>query len=146
MYTVKQSKLSEIEQTSIRKIVNEVIDEYRDFYLTKNNLRLFIRENLDLLFENVEKGDLIVFSDNSITLMTGFADKSSRKYLKVLARTEEEQIDIINKVLSTIDIDLYIKPKKNNPLVRTLKKLRFVFVGGRGEEILMFRKAGEMIC
>ena len=63
MIQVKQN-LNKKEKEIIWSLLQELSDVYKDFYITKNNLRLFIRENLDLLYDCLKKGDRIAFDEN----------------------------------------------------------------------------------
>ena len=56
--------------------------------LIRWNGRLFIKENQDLFFQSLNKGDKIAFgTDEGIILVTGFSDKAPRKYLKILSKS-----------------------------------------------------------
>jgi hypothetical protein len=122
-------------------MLDEFIDFYGDFYITRNNLRLFIKENKDLLFECLKKGDKLVYSNkDGVVFVTGFSDKSKRKYVKVLA-TDVESADRLLKVTSWhFTCDLWAKIKKNNPIKKALIKNNYRFCGDRGKELLLCRK------
>ncbi len=129
--------LSKKEKELITSLVHTITDVYGDFYITQNNLRLFIKENLQLVFDNLKKGDKIIFDEKGMVLVVGFSDKAKRKYLKILT-SKPNEIDNYFKVLNwNIDCDLFIKIKKNNPLKASLIKNGFTFAGGRGKEILL---------
>ena len=138
-----KSKLSLEEKNEVNGILQNIVDAYGDFYITQNNLRLFIRDNLDLIHGNLDKGDKIAYDNEGVALLVGYSDNSPRIYLKILAKTERA----INDVARTLVIwnapkeDVFAKFKKTNPAIKILKRLGFVFVGGRGKEVLLVKKA-----
>jgi len=138
-----KTQLSKKEEKAVYTTLQELTDLFGDFYITQNNLRLFIKENMDLLLDNLKKGDKIAFDDKAIAVIVGFSDNANRKYIKVLAKDRESASKIIKVMLWHVKIDLYAKLKKNNPLVSVLKQQGFVFAGGRGKEILLKRTARE---
>ncbi len=135
------SQISKKEQDIINSILEEYIDEYRDFYITQSNFRLFIKENKELLFDSLNKGDKIVFDEEAgIAYVTGWSDKVERKYLKLLVKDLESADKLLNVLFWNIKEDLYIKIKKTNPILSVLQKHDFIFRGNRGREILLLRK------
>ena len=135
------TQISKKQCKTIETILNEFTDEYRDFYVTQSNLRLFIKENEHLLFEALKKGDKITFSEEEgIAFVTGWSDNSPRKYLKLLVKNNDSANRLIKVLLWNIKTDLYIKIKKTNPLLEVLKQNRFMFQGDRGREILLVKK------
>ena len=79
MLTIK-GKLNKKDKLKVREILSNLIDFYGDFYITKNNIRLSIRDNLHILFSDLNKGNKIIFNQNVVGVITGFADKTNRKY------------------------------------------------------------------
>ncbi len=144
MLTYKSGKLSKKDKEIVNSLLENNIDIYSDFYLTRDNLRLFIKENSHLLFECLSKGDKIVFGEEGLLFVTGWSDNSDRKYVKILARTEEDASQLI-KILNwnLPSEELYIKMKKTNPLLRAFQKQGYIFVGDRGKELLLCRKAKQ---
>jgi len=134
------TQISKKECKIIFDLLEEYTDEYRDFYITQSNLRLFIKENPHLLFKALKKGDKIVYGEEGIVFVTGWSDNSKRKYLKVLSKDNNSADKLLKILLWKINTDLYIKIKKNNPLSEILKKNGFYFKGDRGKEILMVKK------
>lgn len=141
MIKYKSGKLSQKDIAIIRDILTDVTDEHRDGYITRNNLRLFLKENTDLLFDGVEKGDKVIYDENKgLIFITGWSDKANRKYIKILAKNDESA-DHLLKIVGwhTTEI-LWAKVKKNNPIRRILQKNGFRFAGDRGKEILLMRE------
>jgi len=125
----------------VKSILDELTDEYRDFYITKSNFRLFIKENEHLLFEALQRGDKIVFEEGKgIAFITGWSDKSPRKYLKILAEDNDSANRLLKVLLWNVKEDLYIKIKKTNPIIEILKRNYFIFKGNRGKEMLFVKK------
>ena len=140
MIKVKR-QLSKKDQKLLGITLQELTDLYGDFYITKNNLRLAIKENTDLLFENLQKGDILILDDEEgIAYIGGFADNSPRKYIKILSKTEEKAENLIKVAFQNVKCNLYAKIKKNNPLKLALQRNRFKFAGDRGKEILLVWK------
>jgi len=138
----KDGILNKKEKQYISMIISDTVDVWGDFYITKDRLRLFIRENLHILWESLSKGDKIVYGEEGIILITGFCDNSERKYIKILSNNEENT----NKLLKILnwnitDISLYAKVKKDSYVLKALQKNGFKFKGDRGKEILLFREA-----
>ena len=122
----------------VKSILDNSIDFYADFYLTKSNLRLFIKSNIDLLFEELEKGDKIAYNDKGVLVINGYSDNRNRKYIKILC----DDLKTGNKLLQSlknIEIDLFIKIKKTNPLKEILEENGFEFLKNRGKEVLMIK-------
>jgi len=137
----KSGKLSKKDKVIIENLLNEITDIYKDFYVTRSNLRLFLRENQDILFECLQKGDKIIFGEeDGIILIYGFSDKAKRIYLKILAKDENSASRLLKIVNWSIKTDLYAKIKKLNPLMRVLERNGFRYLKDRGVEALLFRQ------
>ena len=140
MVIFKQGKLSKKEKSVINSILVECKDPYGDAYITKSNLRLFIRENINLVYEGLAKGDKIYYEENEgIIFICGFSDKAPRKYLKILSKDDEATNKLVKSLQWNIKEDLYIKLKKNNPTKLVLERNGFRFAGDRGKECLLCR-------
>ena len=133
------TKLNQEQKEQVTKIVNQINDLDRDFYLTQNNRRLFIRENIEILFNLLEKGDKIVYCNEGIGIVNGYAEKTKRKYVKLLT----DNLKIADEILQLIVWDateiLFVKLKKNNPLIKVFKNNGFIHWGNRGAEELLQR-------
>ena len=134
-----KNNISEKEKIEIDSVLQEISDVYSDFYITRENLRLFIKENSELLYDNLKKGDKIAYSDKGIIFITGWSDKANRIYVKVLSEDFEEVEQLLQVVLYNIKCDLWIKIKKNNPVNQIFQKYGFKFFGSRGAEILLHK-------
>lgn len=144
MITFK-SVLSDKEKKHIVSLFYQITDFYGDFYITRNNLRLFIKENQNVLFDCLKKGDKIAFNETGMAVICGFSDKANRKYVKFLTE-DNKDIEQFLKVISwNLDCDLYVKIKKNNPQRKVLEDNYFKFAGDRGKEILLVRRARKNV-
>lgn len=153
MIHARTGQLSKKEKSKIESILAEFTDIYGDAYITKNNLRLFIKENSHLLFDCLKKGDKMFYNEqDGIILVIGFSDKAFRKYVKVLAKNEFSADNLIKVMLWNVKCDLYAKIKKNNPLKNILQENGFKFLGNRNKEILLVKNSypnkikGESKC
>ena len=142
MIYFKSGKLSKKEETKILTYLEELDDSFRDFYITKNNLRLFLKDNPELLNESLKNGDKLIYGDEEgLILVTGWSDKKyPRKYAKILAIDENSADKLLKAMAWHIKTDLYIKIKKLNPLLAILKRNNYRFIGNRGVEELLCRK------
>lgn len=144
MITIKQN-LSEKEKLEISGLIDDISDPFGEFFITKDNLRLFIRENKALFFESLKKGNKIVYSEeDGIILIVGYSDNSPRKYIKVLSRNLESAERLLKVLYWNVKEDLWAKVKKENPIRRVLQNNRFRFAGNRGREVLI-RKVFELV-
>lgn len=135
-----KSRLIKKEKLIVAEMVQTFNDYYGDFYITKNNLRLYIKENISLLFEGLKKGDKIVYNNNNLVIVTGFSDKYTRKYIKFLVKDYNRTEDFLSKLSWNLNCDIWAKLKKNNPLVNILQKNNFKWFADRGRECLLYRK------
>jgi hypothetical protein len=140
MIVYKENGLSKKEEAQIYSLLTEVSDVYGDAYITRQNLRLYIRENFDLLKTCLKQGDKIAMDEKSIAVVIGFSDKSPRKYLKILVQDLEDVPALVKTIYWHIKEDLFCKLKNNNPLKDKLLKCGFNFIGGRGKEVLLVHK------
>ena len=136
-----KEKITDIEKKEIDSVLNEISDVFSDFYVTKENLRLFIKENSELLYDSLNKGDKIAYCDKGIIFITGWSDKAKRIYVKLLSEDESTIDKMLQVVLWNIKCDLWIKIKKNNPANQIVQKYGFKFFGSRGCEILLHKEA-----
>ena len=136
---IVKNGVSKKDKRKIACILTDLCDIYRDFYLTKNNLRLFIQDNITVLFDDMGKGDLIAFGKEGIGIITGYSDKAKRKYIKILANTQANADKIIHVLLWEAKCDLWAKVKANSFLRLALENNNFRYYKYRGREILLFR-------
>ena len=142
MLNFKSGQVSQKEKEVLRQLALECSDIYGDCYITKNNLRLFIRENISLIFDGLKKGDKLLFEDNTgFIYIYGWSDNANRKYLKILTKDVDGAKRLLQGLHWYIQDDLWCKVKKNNPVKQALERMGFRFAGDRGKEVLMFRKS-----
>ena len=135
--------LNKKERKFIGYILDNTCDLYSDFYVTSNNIRIPIRDNPDVLFDYLNKGDVIAYEENNengLAFVTGWSDKAFRKYVKVLTKDEHLASNLLKIINFSANIDLYAKLKKNNPLIKVFQRNGFSFKGDRGSEILLMRQ------
>jgi hypothetical protein len=137
MITYKDNGLSKKEESEIFSLLQEVKDPYSDGYITKDNIRLFIKDNVDVLIAALKHGDKIAFTSTGMAVVIGFSDKAPRKYLKILVKDLEEVPSLVKTLYWHVKEDIFCKVKNNNPLKDKLLRCGFSFVGGRGKETLL---------
>lgn len=134
-------------------------DPYSDFYITKNNRRLFLN-NLDIakkVFNDctkyAEKCYIKEEGNNikAILLIVGYKEKSERKYLKVLAKSKKDVKDLFAFLIwQELPSNVFIKARKTNiNLVKfdertkrykptyAVRRAGFKIIAVRNKEILM---------
>ncbi len=154
-----QSKqyLSKRDKLEIGILINELPDIYGEFYITKNKLRLFLKENMDSLWKTLRGGDKIIYGENAIGVVTGYCDKNieiidnitnlkkiipSRKYLTILTKDDKNLYRLLQFIVGEFkNIDVYTKVKKDNPILKCFYNNGFIFLHGRGKELLLCKKA-----
>ena len=140
MVNFKNGRLSKKEERIISNILAECSDIYGDCYITRSNLRLFLRENQDVLFDIIKKGDKVTYEENEgLIIVVGYSDKFPRKYIKILTKDESATNRLLKTLHWNIKEDLYCKIKKTNPVKRTLERNGFRWKGDRGKECLLCR-------
>jgi hypothetical protein len=137
MFTYKDNGLSKKEESEIFSLLQDVKDPFCEGYITKDNIRLFIRDNFDILKSCLKQGDKIVFNKDGMVVVVGYSDKAPRKYMKVLVKDLDVVPGLVKTIYWHVKEDLFCKVKNNNPLKDKLLKCGFKFVGGRGKEVLL---------
>jgi len=113
-----------------------------DFYLTKNNKRIYIQTIKDLR-TFLKSSDKIYIDENYqgiILLWKGFGADIKRYYIKLNAINKEIANKLLTVLLWNTNQDLYIKLNKKSKFLEIFKNKNFKFSGGRGKQILLYRK------
>jgi hypothetical protein len=142
MFKIKQA-LTKKEQKTVEYCMYDVVDIYNDFYYTRDNIRISLRDNPEILFKSLNAGDKIVVDETNekgIAVITGWSDDSPRKYVKILTRDEKIADQMLKIIGWNINCDLYVKVKKTSKFLKTFQRNFFKFVGDRGAEVLLCRK------
>lgn len=140
MYKVKEG-VSKKEKRLIENIMEENIDLYGDFYSTKNNIRISLRDNIDILFSYLRKGSKFAYElDNEKGIALILKEKGFRTYLKILTRDEKLAGNLLKIINWNTSEDLYVKLHKNNPLIKIFIKQGYKIKGDRGSEFLLYRQ------
>jgi hypothetical protein len=127
-------------------------DRYEDFYITKENKRLFLTD-IKIAEKTIKYNEIYALYNKGIQgLLMITRDKGFRPYLKILAVDSKIEWNLLRFFSWNFYDEIYAKLKISNPLVRTLQKqnrttmkLIFGFInkGNRGAEVLLFRPKQE---
>lgn len=97
-------------------------DPYSDFFITKDNKRLFLNNinNAQIAFNDcIKRGNKCYIKEENneikaVLLVVGFTDKFERKFIKVLAKSKRDILDLFN-FLQWQDLNnLFMKVKVSN--------------------------------
>lgn len=136
-------------------------DNFGDFYITKDNKRLFLTDiktakkvfddclrHNEKCYIKEEKNEI-----KALLLVVGYRDKFERKYVKVLAQSKQDFQDLFNYLVWQDLRDLFIKvQKKNYYFVKydekikqfkpsyALRKNGFKIIAVRENEVLLKRE------
>ena len=115
-----KSTLSKNDKKKINSILYNLNDVFSDFYITKNNLRYYIKENLDLLYKLLSKGDKILFDENGVgsswyTIGWGGTPKYFTDLNGTIDQSSWEQIWDNSTQGATITIIFYATDALGNP-------------------------------
>lgn len=136
---IVKNQLNKKEEQFFRIFLAELTDFYSDFYITKDRIRLDIKENVDLFLKEAKKGNKLLYGEKEgIAGIVGYADNFPRKYLKILAKDENGADKLVRRAIEIVDCDLWAKIKKKNPLIKILYNNGFIHKGNRGKELLMY--------
>lgn len=146
----KDSMIRQIKAKDKKKFIYycQKQDKYNDFYITKNNNRLFLNDSKHATLcvnQALKKGNKIFIAEENneiigVMLILGYADKMPRKYLQILSDNDKVTKNLLKYLFWTIDLDVYIKIKSNNPLKRILEKNYFEKIVTRDNEVLYIHK------
>jgi len=113
-----------------------------DFYLTKNNERIYITE-YRYFKELLNQSSLVLISEEGseiegvVLIWKGFGGNKDRKYVKINAINNNIANKLLTVLLWNCNFDLYTKIKKYSSYIQPFKDKNFIFIGGRGKEILL---------
>jgi len=139
---IKSSKLA------LEILFGNIKDNFQDFYITVDKERVLLNNLIALKkYAKMMKRGEVCFREGSkgFLITYGIHDKSPRKYIKILF----DDVNIAKKLLRSFlyeygNKEFFIKVKRTNPLGRIAQSLGFIFLGGRGTEILLMRKAEKI--
>lgn len=144
-------------------------DRYKDFYITKDNKRLFLTDIkvCNRVFNDcLKRNDKCLIKEEDgifkgILIVNGYADKFPRKYIKIYSHDNQTSNDLVKTIVQDFPTDLYIKIKNYNPVSEILLGTKiyniilkknstnsfqgygFRLIGRRGKEFLLCRKYNE---
>lgn len=126
----------------IYDFLSRINDQYKDFYITKEKERHFLKNNLYLIEKVLKYQECYgLFNDNLKGILFIVRDKGYRPYVKLLAENSKYTIDLLKYLKwNFLETNLYFKLKKDNPLSRFIFKTGFIKIGDRGREVLFFKK------
>ena len=137
---IKQKKLNYSEAITF------LIDTFDyDFYITENNIRLYMTDKINFKkflrqsvksFSVKEKGDYT----GIIGVWRSIGGGKKRYYIKLAAKDFNVAKNLLTVLLWNFEQDLYVKLRKDSKFVSAFKNKGFRFKGGRGCQILLYRK------
>ena len=97
-------------------------DPYSDFYVTKNNRRLFLNNTkvaIEVFNDCLKSGDKCFVKEendhiSAVLLVIGYKDKFDRKYVKMLTKNQDDCRDLFRFLQWQRLSNLFIKSRKNN--------------------------------
>src|SRR3989304_1449703 len=139
MYIIKQG-LNKKEKQQIKYILYDIVDLYGDFYSTRENIRISLRDNADELFDYLKKGSKIVYElDKETGLALILKEKGFRTYIKILTKDEKTTSNLLKMINWNIKENIFVKLHKNNNLIKIFQRNGYSFQGNRGSEVLLSR-------
>lgn len=139
-------RLTKRNTMDVFEFVQKTKDKFEDFYITKNNQRLFLTD-LKTISKLLEKQEVYSVYDKGIkSLFIIFREKGFRTYIKLLSETRSAESSAVKSIMMNFsEQDLYIKVKKENNLAKYLKYFGFLLTGDRGAEVLLYRKGIKIL-
>jgi len=97
-------------------------DQFSDFYVTKNNRRLFLNNAkvaTQVFNDCLKSGDKCYIKEDNgdisaVLLVIGYKDKMDRKYVKMLTKNQDDCRDLFRFLQWQRLSNLFIKSRKNN--------------------------------
>jgi len=133
-------------QVDVKEFIKNTKDYYSELYVTYKKERIFL--NNEYILEKILKHQEIygIFEKELNGILVIYREKGYRPYVKILTKDKNSQSKLIKFLMWNLsEKDLYIKLKKENPLSKYIQKFGFLFLGDRGQEILLFRKGIKKI-
>ena len=115
-----------------------------DFYVTKDNIRYYINDNLNLFLNESEP---VLFYENCgdvegvLGVWRGFGKDKKRHYVKICAKNVHVAKGLLTVLLWNSEFkNLFVKIRKDSEFVGIFREKNFRFKGGRGVQLLLHRK------
>jgi len=138
--------LSKKRQSDLTQLFQYIKDKRDpDFYLTKDNKRLYINDVKTLKKLLQSSIVTIVLSDDNVEycgialIWKSTGGNIKRYYVKIIANSPKIADKLITVLSWHFKKELYIKIRKDSHLIPALKSKGFRFEGGRGKQILLKR-------
>lgn len=140
------SKINYKNKIDVLEAVTRIKDYSKDFYVTINKERKFLTD-LRLIENILNTQEVYASSEKEINgILLIYREKGYRPYVKILAENKDSIRNLIKFLLwNYSEKDLFIKVKKENPVLKIAQIYGFIFSGDRGSEILLFRKGEKRI-
>jgi hypothetical protein len=138
-----KNSLTDKEVSQLRSSLLCYDDKYGEAYVTKDNVRLSMKDGADVIISRIKKGDIIAFSDEfkSFAIISGVSEKMPRKYLKVFGTDKKDLINVLKVLFWEYREEIYIRLKKYNPLVKFLtQEFYFYFYRPRDNDEIILKK------
>ena len=125
---------------NILEFISRTQDKYREFYITKIKDRIYI-DNSNIIKRIIKSQEIYgLFDVNLKGLIMIYKEKGYRSYLKILSENIEIAKNLIKYIIWNFsNQDLYIKLKKENPLIKIMQQYGWNYRGNRDQEVLLCR-------
>lgn len=137
-------RLSHKDTTDFCEFVSRVKDSFEDFFITQNKQRVFLRD-YKLIKKILKYQEVYAVIDKEIhAILIIYKEKPYRPYVKILTERKTYIYDLLKYLNWNFgNQELFIKAKRNNPIVYIAQKKWWNFLGTRGQEILLIHRKWE---
>lgn len=115
-----------------------------DFYITKNNQRLIIKDYKTLNLFLKESFNIYICKEKDIqgviALWKAKVKEIIRSYVKLNATDKKVADKLLDILVSNYNNDLYVKIRKDSEFLEIFKRRGFKFFGDRGSQLLLYRQ------
>jgi len=142
------NKKSELKLSMILDLIKHNPDS--DFYFTHDNQRIYIKSIAEVK-QFIKNSHKIFLSEDErtdynglIAIVKSIGGDTIRYYVKMVAPSDKIADRLLTVLLWNVKNELYVKINKRSRFLKTFYNKGFIFVGGRGIQVLL-KKPKEII-